>query len=604
VSRSWRKAVPLALLGALAWMALTQTGRLERTREERAPVILKHWDAMAKIKILEFSPEVHGLQIDNVANSPVYGFDGNWDRPDSLRFEFGIDVSYLIAQFDSCRFLSLGAGGGVDVLQALQAGATDIHAVEVIPYVNHLMQEGELAAFSGHIYDDPRVTVVTEDARAYARRHPDRFDVIYSLSSNTFSALASGSFAMAESYLFTEEAFRDYWRALGDGGFLMMEHQFYVPRMVTEAIVALEKLGVQEPREHVAVYDLPQMRRNILFMSKRPLTDEIRRFAFGELTPEKEEQIRLLYPAPEGQEDNLVHRVVTEGWQAVQADAPIDLSPCNDDRPFTAQMGLWKNLDFGEAQVSPYEFRGFPLSKLFIVLILAVVLVLVLPLNLLPFLLRAPAQEPGALEDKLRFVPWLYFFVLGMGFMFIEVVLIHHYAALIGPSLYSIATVLLTLLIFSGLGSRMAPRVPERLMFGAIVLWLCLDILFFQAVVGVAGRGELPLRVAVAALLLAPLGFFLGMPFPKAGLRVGRSIDWGFAVNGSASVLGGTLVLLIAFTQGFRVALGLAAILYVIAFALLGARQRWEPRRLPLREAPETPQATSAEPPLAPVAGS
>ena len=37
---------------------------------------------------------------------------------------------------------------------------------------------------------DPRVIVAPEDARAYVRRHPDTFDVIFPLSTNTFAALA------------------------------------------------------------------------------------------------------------------------------------------------------------------------------------------------------------------------------------------------------------------------------------------------------------------------------------------------------------------------------------------------------------------------------
>jgi len=82
------------------------------------------------------------------------------------------------------------------------------------------MLTGELAEFSGHIYRDPRVTVVTEDARAYVKRHQNKFDLIYSLSSNTFAAVASGSFALAENYLFTTEAFRDYWTAMSDSGFM------------------------------------------------------------------------------------------------------------------------------------------------------------------------------------------------------------------------------------------------------------------------------------------------------------------------------------------------------------------------------------------------
>jgi hypothetical protein len=69
--------------------------------------------------------------------------------------------------------------------------------------------------------------------------------------------------------------------------------------------------------------------------------------------------------------------------------------------------------------------------------------------------------------------------------------------------------------------------------------------------------------------LVAPLGFFMGMPFPKGALRVGQLVDWGLAVNGAASVLGGTGAVLVAMTFGFRVALLAAAGLYLLAYLLI-----------------------------------
>ena len=105
---------------------------------------------------------------------------------------------------------------------------------------------------------------MTEDARAYVRRFENKFDVIYSLSSNSWAALASGSFALAENYLFTTEAFIDYWHALSDSGFMMMEHQVYAPRLVTEVVDALTRIGVDKPLDHFAVYDLPKMRRTMI----------------------------------------------------------------------------------------------------------------------------------------------------------------------------------------------------------------------------------------------------------------------------------------------------------------------------------------------------
>ncbi len=563
----WFKTVPLLLVVSAVVLSTMGPSLLHVEREERAPVIYRHWDAMGLVKIYDFAEDHRGLNIDHIANSPVYGFDGNWDRPDSLRFQFGIPVDYLIKQFDSCTFLSLGAGGGVDVLQALQEGATEIHAVEINPHVNKLMLDGELAEFTGNIYHDPRVKVVTDDARTYVRSHKNKFDVIYSLSSNTFAAVASGSFALAENYLFTTEAFEDYWQAMTDSGFMMMEHQFYMPRLVGEVMTALENQGVEDITSHFAIYDLPQLRRKMVLLSKRPLTDTLRYHAIIDLTPEVYEYIHLLYPAPDSLADNLINRIVQNGWQHEADTAMIDISPCTDDRPFVAQMGLWKNFQWDRLErVLPYEFYGFPLSKIIIIVILLIMAGIVIPLNLIPYLKRG---------DKLRAVPWLYFFTIGMAFMIVEVVLIQKYTFFVGPSVYSIATILLTLLIASGVGSRFSNKVSDLAAFGGVIVWLLLDILVFKHIIyGLTGLTMLP-RILITALLIFPLGFFMGMPFPKGALRVKWLIDWGFAVNGAASVVGSAAIILISVSYGFTVALLIGAGLYLAAFILMAAKKAW-----------------------------
>ncbi|HLP18214.1 MAG TPA: hypothetical protein VK470_18290, partial [Bacteroidota bacterium] len=236
-AEQWGKSVPVLVFAAASAYFLN-TGELpEQARQERAPVVYKHWDATAKIKVYEFDSTYRSINIDNLANTPVYGLDDAQLAASPVPFD--IDVRNLIMQFPRCSFLSLGAGGGADVVQALQYQAAEIHAVEVIPHINFMMKEGCLRSFSGDIYNDPRVTVVTEDARTYVRKYRNKFDVIYSLSSNTFAAFASGSFALAENYLFTKEAFKDYWKALSDSGYMSLEHQFYVPRLVPELIEAL-----------------------------------------------------------------------------------------------------------------------------------------------------------------------------------------------------------------------------------------------------------------------------------------------------------------------------------------------------------------------------
>jgi len=159
--------------------------------------------------------------------------------------------------------------------------------------------------------------------------------------------------------------------------------------------------------------------------------------------------------------------------------------------------------------------------------------------------------------------------------MIVEVILIQKYTLFIGPSVYSIIAVLFTLLLSSGIGSRFAGNFNAKIVFPGIIAWILLDIFVFKHLTYALGGLEMFPRILVTAILIAPLGFLMGIPFPKAGLRVGGLIDWGFAVNGAASVFGSTLIILIAISYGFTLSLIMGAICYLIAFALIELKKKW-----------------------------
>lgn len=541
---------------------------LNPPRKERAPVVYQHWDAMAKLKIYNYDENGRGINIDNVANTPVNRFDGNWNKPDSMKYDFGVfSLKNFIKSDGSFTVLSLGAGGGGEVLQSLQEGAAEIHAVEVNPKINQMLLNGELADFSGHIYTDPRVKVVTEDGRSYVRRYKNKFDLITSFSSNTFAALASGSFALAENYLFTTEAFEDYYLALTERGIFYMEHQMYMPKIAGQVIEALTDLGVKNPQEHIAIYDLPKHRRNLMILSKKPLTKDYIETVVVKLSKENYPLIHLLYPAPDSTSGNLINRIVENGWKNEAAKALIDITPCNDNRPFIAQLGLWKNLQFSKLnEMSPYEFRGFPISKLIIAIILLIISVLVLPLMFVPYFRKS---------EKLKMAPWLYFFSIGAGFMIVEVVLIQRYTLFIGASSYSFVIILLTLLLSSGIGSRFSEKFKDHLPFYVIIILLLAEVLFFRSFTNLLAALSFVPRVLISMIIISPLGFFMGMPFPKAAGKVGELIDWGFAVNGVASVIGSTAIILVTINYGYNAALFIGALFYFSALLLIKARNSW-----------------------------
>ena len=63
--------------------------------------------------------------------------------------------------------------------------------------------------------------------------------------------------------------------------------------------------------------------------------------------------------------------------------------------------------------------------------------------------------------EKLKIAPWIYFFLIGMAYMAVEVILIQKYTLFVGPSVYSIAGILITLLVASGIGSRFSKKMSS-----------------------------------------------------------------------------------------------------------------------------------------------
>jgi hypothetical protein len=143
------------------------------------------------------------------------------------------------------------------------------------------------------------------------------------------------------------------------------------------------------------------------------------------------------------------------------------------------------------------------------------------------------------------------------------------YTLFIGSSSYTFMTLLFVLLASSGVGSLFSPRFKTYVPFVVIGLWLVADILLFPFVVGWFGNTSLFWRIIITCLLVAPIGFFMGMPFVKGSAKAGDLIDWGFAINGAASVIGSTLVLIPVFMFGFSYGLALAGAFYLLAYLLI-----------------------------------
>ena len=190
--------------------------------------------------------------------------------------------------------------------------------------------------------------------------------------------------------------------------------------------------------------------------------------------------------------------------------------------------------------------------------------------------------------------PGLYFLGLGLAFLFVEIAFIQRFTLFLAHPLYAVAVVLASFLFFAGLGSGFSDRWAElhrrrRLRGSAIdaailgigavaLLYLIVLPRLFDRLMGWNGGA----KVLLALVLIGPLAFLMGMPFPLGLKRVAATgserIPWVWGVNGCASVLSPVLATVIAIHFGFTAVVGLAVALYLLAaLAIRGVGDRPEP---------------------------
>jgi hypothetical protein len=82
-------------------------------------------------------------------------------------------------------------------------------------------------------------------------------------------------------------------------------------------------------------------------------------------------------------------------------------------------------------------------------------------------------------------------------------------------------------------------------------------------------------RIVLSLALIAPLGFFMGMPFPLGLTRVSAQapalVPWAWGVSGCFSVISAILATVLAIHFGFTVVVLLAAIFYLAAAVIFHA---------------------------------
>lgn len=519
------------------------------------------------------------LLIDAVAGTPIQRFEGDLEAVRFLRNDLTA-IAYQLG--DNPRTLVIGPGGGRDVLTALASGAPHVTAVEVNPAVIEAVR-GPFADFAGNLYARPDVAVVIADARGYIERSADSYDIIQASLIDTWAAGGSGAFALSENSLYTREAFAGYFDHLSDEGILSIS-RWYLPgrpaetlRLVATGMAGWETAGVADPREHVAVVAMPNRATaqteglSTTLFKRQPFTaEEVARLqavaeAFG---------YEVLYAPGMAPTEEVGQFITAPDHTAFIRVYPLDISPATDNRPFFFNLIL-----LGDLLDPALSGSGVYRTSMEAITILFAVIAVTAALSVLFVLV--PLWLGGRRRGLARPAPatLAYFGGLGLAFMLVEIPTLQKLTVYLGQPVYSLAVVLFSLLLFSGLGSWWSGRWPtestgHRLgrIFPVLVTFLLLHALLSSAILERTLSFNLPARLLVAVLLLSVMGFLMGMPFPTgirwAGQRQPTVVPWLWGINGVTSVLGSALATALAIHVGFQLTLFVAALVYAAAGAL------------------------------------
>jgi spermidine synthase len=593
-----KRLVPACVVGfLLILVALNFHGRYvdivyAKGMKREAPLYAR-WNALSRVEV-DQQGTGRAIVIDADAQTSLMNTDPYHWRPDYEQNLMSAAPSLANVLRPRGDFAIIGPGGGVDVLRAVANGSPNVTGIEINPIIANNIMRDRFADYTFHLYQIPEVHMHVSDGRSFVRNSRDRYDVVQMTLVDTWASTAAGAFALSENNLYTVEAFREYFEHLKpDGMIAITRWEFAKPRealrVVSQAMEALHEMGVQDTTQNfIVVSDGPldkDGRPVVVLAKKTPFTLEEQQAVLNHIRGKGEDRANLnltvLYLPTTAEQPGMSHPAFAQlirgqDARAFSASYPYNVSPVTDNAPFFF-FTLKPEQVFHGAELGGIDWKvNLGIAILGIVLlvsIFAVLAFLVVPLAL------SPETRSG------RSLSVLYFIAIGLGYIMVEIAFIQRFVLFLGYPTYALTVVVFLMLLSSGVGSLLSRRwfsEPTRVLIALafIVIALSIYVLVLPHLLETLIGQAFTTKLLTSALLLIPLGFAMGMPFPS-GLRAlsaakagndhagHGAVEWAWAMNAASSVLGSVLAIVIAIQFGLTVTLGYGVVAYVLAMLLL-----------------------------------
>lgn len=503
-----------------------------------------------------------GIAIDADAFTMMTHFNGNFDKLGFLRYDVTNIVHYI--RPDS-RVLIVGSGGGRDILSALEFHQPRVVGVEMNGAILNALNN-KFGDFTGHLNRLPQVRLVHAEARSWITRQQQHYDILQISLVDTWAATAAGALVLSEDSLYTVNAWKIFLSHLTPRGVLSVSRwydataPYSMYRLTAMSNVALRGLGVHNPRDNIIIVrnvpneksgDTPTGIGTIL-ISRQPFSSE----DIDRIDAVAQKMNFQVVLSPRYSLNPIFATLASaRNFPSSLAALPVNLSPPTDNKPFFFYMVRPRDVFNPQMWHSPGTGSNwnavFVLGSLLIIVTVLTILCIVVPLAM-----RKP------IEKQTRPWPMLtYFGAIGLGFMLIEMSQMQRLMIFLGNPTYGLSVVLFALLLSSGLGSYFTRNIQgEDLRSNGLKrLSALLGVLFLFGLITPALMGHFapsttPVRILIAVIVLFPLGFLMGMPFPlgfkQASLTAPSLTPWLWGINGATSVYASVLAIVIALIDG------------------------------------------------------
>jgi len=562
---------------------------LVKDQLEIATPAAQQWNSFSRIRALQpetVSPGMWGasvhmpavdvsqmlMNIDGNAGTVMYRFNGDLSTLAFLTYDI-TNLAYAIRH--DGRAAVIGVGGGRDVLSAHLFGFADVTGVEVNPiFIDWLTTRFRRY---NHLADLPGTHLVVDEARSWFARTDAHFDLIEMSLADTWAATGAGAFSLSENGLYTVQGFRHFLDALTPQGVFTVSRWYSsqdiaeTGRLLSLAAASLRARGVADPQAHIFLAGMSNLATLIVGAAPFSAADlarlrgRIDELGFTELAgpgrPAVSPVLRQILQAQDARQTGMLTQQYHINFVAPTDDWPFFFNQLVLSDMFSTNVAQHSRDGVIHGNMAAARTMGN------IVMLSAMLVLFTIILPSLPSLQHVPAS--------LASLGTLYFMLIGLGFMFIEIGIIQRVSLFLGHPVYGLSIGLFSMTLSTGMGSLLSERIRLNGARGLISWATALSAVVvaltvcFSAMTRVFEGYGIAVRILVTLAAIVPSGLLMGFGFPT-GLRLVNAIDrrptpWFWAINGAAGVLAASVAVATSIAFSIDASIRMGAACYLLA---------------------------------------